>query len=189
VAPSVDELGKSLPQFEISEVLGQGGMGAVYKARQLSLNRFVAIKLLPEISGDDEFNFAERFEREAQAMAQMNHSNIATVYDFGKTEADSDDGGDGGSGLRYIVMEYVDGPDLHELIHGRKLTIKHVMGWIPQICSALDWSGAPERLPKRDSFGWIPRDRSLISLGSVSPTTFSVIRVRSGTVKKVRNQN
>ncbi|MFT5470115.1 MAG: tRNA A-37 threonylcarbamoyl transferase component Bud32 [Verrucomicrobiales bacterium] len=130
VAPSVLDLQDALPQFEIIELIGQGGMGAVYKARQPRLNRIVAIKLLPPLLGPDEFNYAKRFELEAQAMARMNHPNIVTVHDFG--EADG--------GLRYIVMEHVDGTDLHHLIHGAQLTKAHVISWISQICGALQYA-------------------------------------------------
>ncbi|MEM7015360.1 MAG: protein kinase, partial [Verrucomicrobiota bacterium] len=127
VAPSVADLQEELPDLEIIELLGQGGMGAVYKARQPRLNRFVAVKLLPPITGPDEFGFAERFEREAQSMAKLSHTNIVTVHDFGETKSD----------LRFIIMEYVDGADLHHLIHAAELKMDHVLGWIPQICHAL----------------------------------------------------
>ncbi len=130
VAPTVEELNELLPQFEVIELLGQGGMGAVYKARQPRLDRHVAIKLLPSFAGMEEHSFAERFEREARAMAKMNHPNIVTVHDFGETE----------DGHRFIVMEYVDGYDLHHAIQSGKLTVKHAMGWIPQICSALNYA-------------------------------------------------
>lgn len=130
VAPTPQELNEILDQFEVVELLGQGGMGAVYKARQPRLDRFVAIKLLPAFGGDDEHSFGERFEREARAMAQLNHPNVVTVHDFGETE----------DGHRYIVMEYVDGTDLHAAIHSGKLTTKHALAWIPQICSALEYA-------------------------------------------------
>jgi len=130
VAPTPAELGHLLPQFEILELLGQGGMGAVYKARQPRLDRFIAIKLLPPLPDDDIHSFAERFEREARAMAQLNHPNIVTVHDFGETE----------DGLRYIVMEYVDGTDLHKAIASGKVTTAHVLAWVPQICAALSYA-------------------------------------------------
>jgi len=130
VAPSPSDLNRLLPQFEILELIGQGGMGAVYKARQPRLDRFVAIKLLPALPDDDIHSFAERFEREARAMAQLNHPNIVTVHDFGETE----------DGLRYIVMEYVDGTDLHKAIASGKVTIAHVLARVPQICAALSYA-------------------------------------------------
>ena len=74
------------PQLEILELLGKGGMGAVYKARQPGLDRLVAVKILPpEISRDP--TFTERFQREARALARLSHPHIVAVYDFGQTEA------------------------------------------------------------------------------------------------------
>lgn len=128
-APGVEELNARLPQFEFIEQIGLGGMGAVYKARQPKLNRFVAIKILPRVENDD-FGFAERFEREAQSMARLSHPHIVPVYDFGETD----------DGQLYIVMEYVEGADLHQLIHGGQLTPAHFFSWIPQVCSALEYA-------------------------------------------------
>src|SRR5882672_2592235 len=77
------ELAPHFPQLEILECLGRGGMGVVYKARQKSLNRLVALKLLaPERAGDAAF--AKRFTREAHALAALNHPNIVTIHDFGQ---------------------------------------------------------------------------------------------------------
>ncbi len=127
--PTVEEMNAALPQFEFVEMIGLGGMGAVYKARQPKLNRFVAIKVLPPIP-DDELAFAERFEREAQAMASLSHPHIVGVHDFGETEA----------GQLYFVMEYIEGADMHKLITGGQLTLDHFYGWIPQICDGLQYA-------------------------------------------------
>src|SRR5262245_29664766 len=82
-APEPDELAPYFPQLEILELLGQGGMGAVYKARQLKLDRLVALKILPvESRGDPAF--AERFTREARALAKLSHPHIVAVHDFGE---------------------------------------------------------------------------------------------------------
>ncbi|MEO0447043.1 MAG: serine/threonine-protein kinase, partial [Verrucomicrobiota bacterium] len=124
------ELEKILPQYEILELIGQGGMGAVYKARQPKLDRFVAIKLLPPLTGEEEQNFRERFEREARAMAQLNHPHIVTVHDFGESS----------EGHLFIVMEYVDGTDLHRAILSGTLTVSHSLAWVQQICSALQYA-------------------------------------------------
>ena len=84
--PSLEELARLFPQLEIIEPLGRGGMGAVYKARQPKLDRFVALKILlrrheeaPQMP-----RFAERFSREARALARLNHPDIVAVYDFGE---------------------------------------------------------------------------------------------------------
>jgi len=105
--PTNEEVAHLFPQYEMLGMIGRGGMGAVYKARQVSLDRFVAVKLLPlEVSVDHQFS--DRFVREAQTMARLNHPNIIAVHDFGKTS----------EGHLYFVMEYVGGENLHEIIHG-----------------------------------------------------------------------
>src|ERR1700677_3390234 len=98
--PSPVALAQFFPQLEILEFIGQGGMGAVYKARQPALDRLVALKILPTQTADDP-GFAERFVREARALARLNHPNIVAVYDFGQA-----------GGFHYFVMELVDGANL-----------------------------------------------------------------------------
>src|SRR5262245_10189906 len=83
--PGVAELAPLFPQLEILELIGKGGMGAVYKARQKRLDRVVALKILPPGIGDDPA-FAERFTREAKALAKLNHPGIVTLYEFGRAE-------------------------------------------------------------------------------------------------------
>src|SRR5581483_259617 len=95
--PAAEELATHFPQLEILELLGRGGMGAVYKARQRELDRLVALKILPAAPERDPA-FAERFAREARALARLSHPNIVAVYDFGQA-----------GGYFYFVMEYVDG--------------------------------------------------------------------------------
>lgn len=87
--PTPDDIAKHFPHLDILECLGRGGMGVVYKARQPKLNREVALKLLAPEKGDDP-RFAERFEREAQALARLNHPNIVAIHDFGQTEVKTD---------------------------------------------------------------------------------------------------
>lgn len=125
VAPSPSELSERFPQFEIIELVGQGGMGAVYKARQPALDRLVALKILPPEVGADPA-FAERFKREARALAMLSHPSIVTVYDFG--EAD---------GQYYFVMEFVDGANLRQTIERGRLTPPEALAIVPQICDAL----------------------------------------------------
>ena len=83
--PPVAELAPLFPQLEILELIGKGGMGAVYKARQKQLDRIVALKILPPGIGDDPA-FAERFAREAKALAKLNHPGIVTLYEFGQVQ-------------------------------------------------------------------------------------------------------
>ncbi len=140
--PLPEELAGQLPQFGDFELLGQGGMGAVYKARQKGLDRMVAIKILPtEISHDPAF--AERFTREARALAKLNHPNIVAVYDFGQTSAPPSSGtaeGENHEGLYYLVMEFVDGVNLRQAIQDGKLIPKEALAIVPQICEALQFA-------------------------------------------------
>ncbi|MHC4656896.1 MAG: protein kinase domain-containing protein, partial [Planctomycetota bacterium] len=85
VPPEPAELAKQFPQLEILELLGQGGMGAVYKARQKQLDRVVALKILPPEVGQDTA-FTERFMREARSMAKLHNPRIVSVFDFGQTK-------------------------------------------------------------------------------------------------------
>jgi len=91
VPPTPAELAPFFPDLEILELVGRGGMGVVYKARQKHLNRLVALKILSPSVGRDPA-FAERFAREARAMAMLSHPHIVAVYDFGQTEARGDGG-------------------------------------------------------------------------------------------------
>jgi len=128
VPPRPEELTPHFPQLEILELIGRGGMGAVYKARQPTLDRLVALKILPPgVAGDP--GFAERFTREARALARLNHPNIVAVYDFGQA-----------AGMPFFLMEYVDGPNLRELERGGKLDPREAMQIIPQICQALQFA-------------------------------------------------
>ncbi|MCB1278384.1 serine/threonine-protein kinase [Prosthecobacter sp.] len=120
-----EELAPHFPQLEILECLGRGGMGVVYKARQKSLNRLVALKLLAPERADDP-QFAARFEKEAHALAALNHPHIVAVHDFGQA-----------GGFYYILMEFVDGVNLRQLLQTKKLTPKEALSIVPPVCDAL----------------------------------------------------
>ncbi len=128
--PKPDQLAGTFPQLEIIELLGQGGMGYVYKARQRGLDRLVALKLLPqEISTDG--NFAERFAREARALARLSHPSIVMIHDSGQV-----------GGHYYFIMEFVDGLNLRELLHRSNGTVEppkalHIVG---SVCDALEYA-------------------------------------------------
>jgi tRNA A-37 threonylcarbamoyl transferase component Bud32/signal peptidase I len=103
-------------------------MGVVYKARQKTLNRLVALKLLaPERVR--EAQFAERFTREAQALAALNHPNIVTIYDFGQA-----------GGFYFLLMEFVDGVNLRQLLRARKFTPEEALAVVPPLCDALQYA-------------------------------------------------
>src|SRR5215471_16920924 len=125
IPPSLEELAQQFPQLEILELLGQGGMGIVYKARQPRLDRLVALKILPAEAGRDPA-FAERFAREARALAKLTHPSIVTVYDFGESD-----------GRFYLLMEFVDGANLRHLLQDRRLKPEEALQIVPQLCEAL----------------------------------------------------
>jgi hypothetical protein len=127
-APAAADLAPHFPQFEILGLLGQGGMGAVYKARQIKLDRLVALKILPSEWGKDPA-FAERFAREARALARLNHANIVSVHDFGEA-----------GGFYYLVMEFVDGLNLRQILQAGRLAPAQALGIVPQVCDALQYA-------------------------------------------------
>ncbi len=138
-APPLETLARLFPHLEILALLGQGGMGAVYKARQPGLDRLVALKILPPEVGADPA-FAERFQREARALARLNHPNILAVYDFGRAKAPVTDAPGSPSDLFYFVMEYVDGVNLRQAMRQGKLQPAEALRIVPQICDALQFA-------------------------------------------------
>ena len=122
------QIAPHFPQLEILECLGRGGMGVVYKARQKALNRLVALKLLAPERVDDA-RFAERFSREAQALACLNHPNIVTIHDFGQA-----------GGFYFLLMEYVDGANLRQLLRARKFSPEEALSIVPPLCDALQFA-------------------------------------------------
>ena len=129
--PLPEELTNLLPHgnYSVESFLGQGGMGAVYKGMQVRLKRPVAIKIMRRDLGKDH-DFEARFEREAQAMAKLNHPNIVSVIDYGEAGPD----------YLYIVMELVDGADLMDVIRGGQMTQEMALSLLPQICDALQFA-------------------------------------------------
>ena len=124
-APDTGEVGQAFPQLTDVELIGQGGMGFVYKAHQLELNRHVALKILsPELGKDPAFR--ERFVREARILGKLSHPRIVTIYEHGENE-----------GFFYLMMEYVDGVNLREAMSAQKFTPEQALAIIPDICDAL----------------------------------------------------
>jgi len=126
--PAVEEVARLFPQLEIITLLGKGGMGAVYKARQPALDRIVALKILPPQTAGGP-GFIERFNREARALARLNHPNIVGVYEFGQL-----------NGLPFFIMEFVDGLNLRQLERAGKLSAHEALQIVPQICEALQFA-------------------------------------------------
>ncbi len=130
--PRLEEMQAMLPQYEFISLLGRGGKGAVYKAVQVSLDRPVAIKVLPgDLIDDVDSQFAERFKNEARTMAKMNHPAIVNVYDFGETQ----------TGLLFIVMEFIDGTDVAKMIASQgKLPPDYALAITAHVCDALNYA-------------------------------------------------
>ncbi|MGN6553226.1 MAG: protein kinase domain-containing protein [Verrucomicrobiota bacterium] len=126
--PSLAELSPAFPHLEILELIGQGGMGFVFKARQPKLDRFVALKILPQSFSADPA-FAERFTREGRVLARLNHPNIVTIHDFGQA-----------NGFFYLLMEYVDGVNLRQAMKAGRFTPEQALAIVPKICEALQFA-------------------------------------------------
>jgi serine/threonine protein kinase len=126
--PSLERVAAAFPQLEILGLLGRGGMGFVFKARQPNLDRFVAIKLLPEDLALKN-QFTERFNREARALAKLNHPNIVTIFDFGRT-----------GGFFFLIMEHVNGVNLRQAMSAERFLPTEALGIVPKICDALQYA-------------------------------------------------
>ncbi len=165
--PSLERLAVAFPQLQILELIGRGGMGFVFKARQPHLDRFVALKLLPDSLAHDP-SFAERFNREGRTLARLNHPNIVSIFDFGYArsagvltrsglaEAQSPKDSVDSSGHRpaaaedsrapeqpgfyFLLMEYVDGVNLRQAMQAGKFSPSEALAIVPKICEALQFA-------------------------------------------------
>lgn len=159
--PSVDRLAELFPSLEILELIGAGGMGAVYKARQSGLDRLVALKILPE-EFDHDVKFALRFTREARTLAKLNHPNIVSVHEFGKVGE-----------TYYFLMEYVDGSTLRHVVQTGGLAPEHALAIVPHLCDALQYAH-DQGVIHRD----IKPENILISVdGSIKIADFGLSRI------------
>jgi serine/threonine protein kinase len=124
---SVEVVADRFPHYEILNLIGQGGMGSVFRARQKSLDRMVAIKTIEE--NDRDPTFAERFSREARALARLSHPNIVTIHDFGQN-----------GNFFFLVMEHVEGVNLRQAIDAKAFDPGDALRIIEQVCGALQYA-------------------------------------------------
>ena len=157
--------GKSVGQYQIVAELGRGGMAVVYKAWQPSLERYVALKVLPEYFRHDA-EFLTRFQREAKAAAKLNHPNIVTIYDVGAHAS-----------THYIAMEHLEGGSLRERLGAGPLDPKEALRILTQVASGLDYAHM-HGLVHRDIK---PANILFTADGRAKLTDFGIARASDGT--------
>lgn len=159
--PPIEKIATAFPQWEILELIGRGGMGFVYKVRQPSLDRTVAMKILaPEIGRDPAF--AERFAREARTLGKLHHPNIVTVFEHGEKD-----------GIFYLLMEYVDGVNLRQAMRAERFSPSQALAIVPGICDALQAAHA-QGIWHRDIK---PENILLDKNGNVKIADFGIARI------------
>jgi hypothetical protein len=126
--PRLDEIASAFPDLEVEGFLGAGGMGCVYRVREIASGRVSALKVLPrELAADPAF--AERFDREARTLSRLQHPNIVGIHRFGQS-----------GGFCYLLMEHVDGANLRQALRAGKFTPEQALSLIPHLCDALQYA-------------------------------------------------
>ncbi len=156
--------GRTLSHYQVVSLLGAGGMGEVYLARDPRLDRTVAIKILPGDLAEDPERM-QRFEREARAASALNHPNVATIYDVGESD-----------GVHFIVMEHVEGETVAARVAGRSLLPAAVVDIAVQAADALDVAHA-KGITHRDIK---PANLMVTSRGHLKVLDFGVAKMKQG---------
>jgi serine/threonine protein kinase len=160
----VNQLVRLFPELEVLGRIGDGGMGVVFKARHIQLERLIALKVVaPDLALQEAF--AERFVREARALARLQHPNIVMVYDFGERD-----------GVYYLSMEFVDGVGLRQLVGAGRLEPKEALALVPQICEGLQYAH-DQGIVHRDIK---PENILVDSQGLVKIADFGLAKLRGG---------
>jgi serine/threonine protein kinase len=162
-SPSVEDLAGHFPHWEILEILGQGGMGTVYKVRQPMLDRVVAIKILP-VQLAQTTGFSERFAQEARLLAKLNHPNIVNIHDFGQAGP-----------YFYVLMEFVDGVNLRQAMEAGRFSNQQALSIVRSMCDALEYAHA-EGVVHRDIK---PENILLDAAGRVKLVDFGIGKLAS----------
>ncbi|MDX2137717.1 MAG: protein kinase [Chloroflexota bacterium] len=159
-----DELiGKKIGGYEIIDLIGRGGMAAVYRAHQVSMNRTVAIKILPRQFVSDD-TYLQRFNREVKIVAQLEHRNIVPVHDYGEQD-----------GQPYIVMRYMPGGSVDDLLEAGSLPMEQIISILSQIAPALDYAHSKQVLHRDIK----PSNVLLDDDGGAYLTDFGIARIMS----------
>ena len=181
-APPLAEIAAAFPQLEIEKLIGQGGMGFVYKARQPALDRVVALKILaPELSRDPAF--AERFAREARVLGKLSHPNIVTIFEHGVAQHSIvptqthrrllEDSNLNTQQFFFLLMEFVDGVNLRQAMRAGRFTPAQALAVVPGICDALQAAHA-QGVWHRDIK---PENILLDARGGVKIADFGIARI------------
>ncbi len=161
--PSLEEIAAAFPDLEILDLIGHGGMSAVFRVRQPKLGRVVALKVLPKSLAVTP-GFAERFTREGRVLARLSHPNIVAVHDFGES-----------GGFCYLIMEYVDGVNLRQAMRAGRFTPEQALNIIPALCDALQFAHSQGVLHRDIK----PENILLDSKGRVKIADFGIAKIIS----------